>query len=185
MGMLERTLARTKGAFWTLLALVAGPPFLLLLFLIAGLVTDMDVRIDVALILFALVAGAALAALVHLMRYRMRPRETVSITYDMRLEQPPVPMGRYLFRLSVYYETVEKGQRKQVRQGEIEMRFKGKDHPDLLAWCCSQVQQHLERHREKATQLHPDAQVLVTPAPQPSQLAERTIELPSAGPARG
>ena len=61
------------------------------------------------------------------------------------------------------------------------MRFKGKDHPDLLAWCCSQVKQHLERHREKARELHPEAAVVVSPAPEPVQVAERTVDVPAAG----
>lgn len=177
-----RTLARTKGAFWTILALVAGPPILILLFLVAGLVTDLDVQIDVALILFALVAGAAVAGLLHLARYLLRPRQTVSITYDMKLEQPVVPMGRYVFLLSVYYESEEKGERRQVRQGEIEMRFKGKDHPDLLQWCCSQVQQHLEKHKGRASELHPNAEIIVSPAPEPVQLAERTVDVGAAEP---
>ena len=180
MGFLGRTLSRTKGAFWTILALVAGPPILILLFLVAGLVTDMDVQINVGLILFALVAGGAVAALVHLARYMLRPRQTVSVTYDMKLEQPVVPMGRYIFHLSIYYEAEEKGERKQIRQGEIEMRFKGKDHPDLLAWCCSQVQQHLDKHRGKAAELHPDAEIVVSPAPEPLQVDARTVDVGTA-----
>jgi len=181
LSWLRRLRARTKGAFWVLVALVVGPPLLLMLMVMVSLATDMRIDVDLGLLAIALVAGGAVLGLVHLGRYWTRPRETVSITYDMKLEQPLMPMGRYAFHLSIYYETEEKGRRRQVRQGEIVMRFKGKDHPDLLAWCCTQVQQHLERHRDKAAELHPRAAIVVSPAPEPAQVAERTVDVGSAG----
>ena len=181
MNWLRRLRARTRGFFWLLVALVVGPPLLFMALLMASLATDVRIDVDLGLLALAIVAGGAVAGLVYLARYWTRPRETVSITYDMKLEQPLMPVGRYAFHLSIYYETEEKGKRRQVRQGEIVMRFKGKDHPDLLDWCCTQVKQHLERHRDKAAELHPRAAIVVSPAPEPAQVAERTVDVGPAG----
>lgn len=172
MSWIDRAMRRSRGLFWGLAALVIGPPFALALVLVAGLVTDIDVRVDVALIAFALVAGGALAVIAYALHQRLRPRQRVSVTYDLRLEQPLTPLGRYAFELSIYYDMEEKGERRQMRQGEIALRFRGQDHPDLLAWCTAEVRAHLEEHRRRATRLHPGAEVVVSPVPGPARIAE-------------
>jgi hypothetical protein len=170
---LDRRLKRGKGVLWALAALVIVPPLGLFLLLIAGLFTEIQIHFDAALFVLALAAAGAVAAGAYFLHQRLRPRERVSITYDLRLEQPLVPLGRYVFQLAVYYEAEEKGERVQTRQGEIVLRFRGSDHPDLLAWCTGEVQGHLERHRRRAAELHPGAEILVSPAPEPARIAER------------
>jgi hypothetical protein len=177
MSWLERAMRRGRGLFWALAALAIGPPFAIALVLVAGLVTDTEVRVDVALIAFALVLGLALAVGAYALHQRLRPRLRVSITYDMRLEQPLTPLGRYAFRLSIYYEAEQQGERRLSRQDGIELRFRGRDHPDLLTWCTTTVGQHLERHRQRAGQLYPGAEILVSPVPELVRAPERVADV--------
>lgn len=178
---MSRLVRLGRSLFWALAALVVVPPFVIVLLLVAGLVTDIDVRIDVAMVAFALVAGGVLAAGVYVLHHRLRPRQRVGITYTMRLEQPMTPLGRYVFQLSVYYDAEEKGERRLSRQDEIELRFRGRDHPDLLAWCTSTAGQHLERHRRRAAELYPDAEILVSPAPEFTRAPERPESVVDVG----
>jgi hypothetical protein len=174
-GRLGRTLAQAKGALWVMLGLAVGVPLVLFVLLIAGLLLDVSVSVDLAWVLFAMAAGGALAAAVYFLRLRMEPREVVRITYEMRLEQPAVPLGRYLFELAVYLEALEQGVRHQTRQAKIELRFRGRDHPDLLAWCSEQVRAQLELHRRRAAESFPEAEILVSPAPSPARVAEYAV----------
>jgi hypothetical protein len=171
--------SRGRTALWTVVALLLGPPFLLSLFLVVGLVTDTTIELDVALITLAVAAVVLAVGFVHLVRHWMRPKNVVQVGYDLKLTQPAVPMGRYEFRLSIHYLTQERGKRHVHQQASIVMKFKGKDHPDLLAWCSSQVSTHLEQHREAAQRLHPGAEVIVSPAPSREQLVEKVT--PPAG----
>lgn len=177
MKWLARLLKSGKGMFWALAAVVIVPPLSLFLLLTAGLFTEIEIHFDAAMVVLAFTAAGAVAAGVYFLRRSLRPRARVSITYDLWLEQPLVPLGRYLFRLSVYYEAEEKGERVQTRQGEIVLRFRGADHPDLLAWCTGEVQEHLERHRRRAAELHPGAEILVSPGPEPARIAERVAQV--------
>jgi hypothetical protein len=170
MNWFQSIFARGRSFFWTLFALLLGPPFLLAVILVAGLVTDTAVTIDVALVVLAVAAVLLATGLVHWLRHLTRPRLTVHIGYKVKLEQPAVPMGRYTFRLHVHYEIEQRGARHVLQQAAVEMKFKGKDHPDLLHWCSTQVADHLEQHRAAAERLHPDSHVVVSPPPQPAQL---------------
>ncbi len=172
MSRLSSLLARGSTIFWTGFALFLGPPFLLLVILVAGLVTDTRIEIDAALVLLAVAAVLLAAGVVHWIRHLTRPRATVNVGYTMKLEQPAVPLGRYTFRLRIHYEVEERGERHVRQQAAVDMKFKAKDHPDLLDWCSSQVTEHLERHRAAAEQLHPDCRVTVSPSPRMVELED-------------
>jgi len=173
--------SRGRAALWTVVALLLGPPFLLALFLVVGLVTDTAIRIDVALVTLSVAAVVLAVGFVHLVRHWLQPRNVVQVGYDLKLTQPAVPLGRYEFRLSIHYLTQERGRRHAHQQASIVMKFRGKDHPDLLAWCSKQVSIHLEQHRQAAQRLHPGAEVIVTPAPEAQQLS---TQLGAPDPAR-
>ncbi len=149
-------------------------------------------RIELSIELASLVLAAALVLVacggLHLVRFATQPQQTVSVGYDVKLEQPLVPrVGRYSFRLEVFYEVEEKREHRRVDQGAIELRFRGNDHPELLAWCCERVRTTLERHRELAGERYPGARVLLAPEPTPTtleaELAPREPELLAAQPA--
>jgi len=156
---------------------------LLLLFLCAGVllllaaVFRFQVVIDVTTVLVALAAVLVAWALLHLARHVVRPRRTVSVGYDVRLEQPMLPVvGRYTFRLEVFYEVEEKREHRRVDQGAIELRFRKGDHPDLLEWCCLQISEHLERHRAFASSRFPNARVLLPEHPSRARLRAELAE---------
>jgi hypothetical protein len=178
MGLFQSMFARGRTVFWTACALFLGPPFLLAVILVAGLVTDTTIQIDAALVVLSVGAVLLATGVVHWMRHLTRPRATVNVGYTLKLEQPAVPLGRYAFRLRVHYELEERGQRHVLQQAAIDMKFKAKDHPDLLAWCSTQVEKHLEHHRAAAQQLRPGSQVVVSPTPQTA----REVELDNEGP---
>jgi hypothetical protein len=162
--------ARGRTTFWTLFAVLVGPPFLLLVILIAGLVTDTKIQIDAALVVLSVAAVLLATGVVHWLRHLTRPRVTVNVGYTMKLEQPAVPLGRYTFRLRIHYEVEQRGQRHVLQQAAVEMKFKSRDHPDLLTWCSTQVAEHLEHHRATAQQLHPESTVVVSPPLRPGEI---------------
>jgi len=95
------------------------------------------------------------------------------VNYNFRLTQSPLPNvmgGRYTFRLEVFYEVLEKGDRQTVRQGTIEMKFRAKDHPELLQSCSAQVASHLAEHGRLAAERYPGHHVLLSPEPTSHQL---------------
>jgi hypothetical protein len=111
----------------------------------------------------------------------VRPKAVINVGYDMKLVQPRLPMGRYTFRLKVFYEIEDGGKRYAVQQDAIEMKFRDRDLNDVLAWCTSQVETHLERHRKAAQQLHPHSRVVVSPPPKPAELEPVPPEALGAG----
>ena len=171
--------SRGRAIFWTVVALFLGPPFLLSLFLVVGLVSDTKIEIDVALVMLAVAAVVLTVGFVHLVRHWTRPKVVVHVGYELRLLQPTVPLGRYDFRLAIHYVMHDRGKRHVHQQASIVMKFKGKDHPDLLEWCTTQVSTHLEQHREAAQRLHPGAEIVVSPGPSKKQLGEQVGTLES------
>jgi len=172
MNRLKEYFARGRTLVLTTLVVVLGPPFLLLFVVLAGLVTETRVEIDVAWVLVAVAAVVLAVAVFHLVRYWISPKRTVNIVYDLKLTQPRTPLGHYTFHLRVSYDAFEKGQSRLVQQAAIEMKFKGKDHPDLLSWCTTKVHGHLEQHRDNAAQLYPDAHIILSPGPSRESLEE-------------
>jgi len=171
---------RLRGkTLFLLIGLAIVAPILLL---VLASVFRIDLRIDAA----ALVSAAALAlvafALVLVVRYLTQPKETVSVGYSVKLEQPVVPMvGRYSFRLEVFYEVELKGERARVDQGTIQLRFRGKDHPELLEWCCERISEHLGKHATFAQARYPGARILLPPEPTRSELAAEVRDLSKLG----
>lgn len=177
MNRLSEYFARGKTLLLTGLVLVIGPPFLLLFVVLAGLVTETHVEINLAWVLVALAAVILAAALFHLVRFWISPRRTVNITYELKFSQPRTPLGHYAFDLRVSYDCFEKGQSRITQQAAIDMKFKRKDHPDLLLWCTTQIRGHLQEHCDNAAQLYPDAQIISSPGPTLDQL-EQELERP-------
>lgn len=177
MNRLKEYFARGKTLLLTALVLVVGPPFLLLFVVLAGLVTETRVEINLAWVLVAAAAVILAAALFHLVRFWISPRRTVNITYELKLAQPHTPLGHYTFDLRVSYDCFEKGQSRITQQVAIDMKFKRKDHPDLLLWCTTQINGHLQEHHDNAAQLYPDAQIISSPGPTLT-LLEQELERP-------
>lgn len=142
-----------------------------LLLLLFASIFRINLTLDVAAVLWAVAFTLVALGIYQLISHWIRPKQTVSVGYHLKLEQPLVPVvGRYSFRLEVFYEIEEKGERSRVDQGSIELRFKKSDHPELLAWCCKQVSEHLSKHSRFAAERYPGARVLLPPDPTPMLL---------------
>ncbi len=165
MNRLRMYFARGRTLLLTVLVIMIGPPLLLLFVGLVGLATETRVEIDLAWVIAALAAVLLAVTLFHLVSFWISPKRTVNIIYELKLTQPRMPLGQYTFALRVSYDCFEKGQSRVTQQAAIDMRFRSKDHPDLLAWCTQQVHGHLAEHRDNATQLYPDAQIIISPGP--------------------
>ena len=163
-----------------LAALVSGPIVILGLIALASMLLRIEVKIDLAMLGFA-IALTVMAVTVHaVIRYRLEPKKAVTVGYNYKLVQPFLPRGRYTFSLEVFYEHDIKGERRHSRQALIEMKFKKNDHPDLLEWCCGQISGQLAKHGELAAARFPSAQIVLGPEPTPQELAAHveTVERP-------
>jgi len=146
-------------------------PVLLVGFFFLANFLKINLVVDLASVLWALGVLAGLGILYVGVRYLAQPKQTCSIGFSVKLLQPTMPLiGRYSFRLEVFYELEEKGERARIDQGTIEMRFRKKDHPEMLAWCCSQISEQMEKHAEMAAERYPAARIVVPPQPTPRVL---------------
>lgn len=171
---LRSLLPRGRLRFWTVVVLLVAPPILIGILLVLAMALRIELRIDFGLILFALAAVVVAWIAFLVVRYRLQPKQAVTVGYNYKLIQPVLPLSRYLFQLEIFYELDHKGDRQTFQQGTIELRFRAKDHPDMLAWCCSQISTHLSRHRELATARFPAARVFLAPEPTMRELEEDT-----------
>ena len=183
-----RKLFRTSTLRWTLVVLLAAPPVLLAFVLMTASLFDVHIALDLAAIVYAAAAVIVALTVFHVARYWMRPKRMVTVGYNYRFIQPAVTLGpvggRYSFRLEVFYELDEKGERATIQQSVVELKFRGKDHPDILRWCCSRVSEHLARHGELAATRYPGARVLLAPEPTPAEIERHVVvvgEEPRAG----
>ncbi len=170
-----RFLPRPRRLLLWLLILVGGPLLLLGVVFASAQILQLELQIDLAMVLFAVATIVLSAGVYALIVHAQKPKDSVVVGYNYRLIQPALPLGRYSFRLEVFYELEEKGQRQKVNQGTIEMRFRRKDHPELFEWCRSQISHHLDRHRELAADRFPDSRVLLTPEPSPRELEASVV----------
>ena len=164
---------RGRALIWTLVALVVGPPMLLGLVLVLALAPGVSVKIDVGMVLFAVAAVLVAVSLFLIVRYLHRPAETVSVNYNFQVNQSALPLGRYTFRLEVFYEVTEKGRRETVKQGTIEMKFRAKDTTEFLMTCSTAVSEQLTQHGRMARERFPDHTVLLSPEPTARQIREK------------
>jgi len=170
-------LPRRRTLRWVLAGLVGGPIVLLGLLALGSMLLRIEVKIDLAVIGFAV--GLTVVALVAFLvvRHRLRPKRSLTIGYDYKLVQPLLPRGRYSFSLEVFFEHEVKGECRHSRQALIEMKFKRGEHPDVFEWCCAQISGQLAKHERIAAQRYPRAQIITGPEPTPRDLAAR-IETP-------
>lgn len=148
---------------WAVLAAVALALMLVLAVGMAVFGLGLRVQVHLGLALFAVPAAILAWAVLKLVEHRLRPRRSVTVQYDLKLIQPQLKTGRYLFQLDVYYELEERGRRQTIRQGSIELQFRRQDHPELFAWCNGQLAEHLTRHRELAARRFPGARIHAGP----------------------
>jgi hypothetical protein len=167
---LKRLLPRRGRVKWLVAAVLIGPFLMLGLLWGFGLLLGTSIRIDVGLILLSIAAIIAALALYQAVQHWNAPNFAVTVNYNFRLTQPALSVGRYSFRLEVFYEVEEKGERQRIQQGTIEMLFRRKDHPELFEWCRNQIATQLTRHRELAAARYPNAQILLSPEPSVPEL---------------
>jgi hypothetical protein len=166
---LSSLLPRGRKMFWLAILVPVG---LVGLFMLASFF-KIDLKVDLAAILWALAVLGGLAIVYVGVRYLAQPKQTCSIGFSVKLVQPTVPLiGRYCFRLEVFYELEQKGERSRIDQGTIEMRFRKKDHPEMLAWCCAQITEQMTKHAEMAAERYPTARILLPPQPTPGVLVQ-------------
>ena len=164
---LSSILPRGRKLIWLCILV---PVALVGLFFLANFL-KINLVVDMASVLWALGALGGLGILYVVVRHLAQPKQTCSIGFSVKLLQPSMPLiGRYSFRLEVFYELEEKGERARIDQGTIEMRFRKKDHPEMLAWCCSQISEQMEKHAQMAAERYPSARILLPPQPTPKVL---------------
>ncbi|MEX1024759.1 MAG: hypothetical protein WD226_06735 [Planctomycetota bacterium] len=132
-----------------------------------------EITVDLGL---ALVGAALLlftVVLAFAVRHWLRPERAVSINYNVKLAAPAMPMGRYSFRMEVFYEIDEKGKRESSQQGTVELKFRRKEHPDIYGWCCQLISSQLSQHRVRAAHAFPDARIVAGPEPTRVELEQR------------
>jgi len=152
-------------------------PLLVVGFFFLANFLKINLVVDLGSVLWALGVLAGIGVLFLLVRHWVQPKETCSIGFSVKLVQPTLPLiGRYCFRLEIFYELEQKGERARIEQGTIEMRFRKKDHPEMLDWCCSQIAEQMKQHAEMAASRYPRAQILVPPQPTPRVLVAEVGE---------
>ncbi len=170
---LRSLIPRSRTFRWVLVALVCGPIVLLGLLALSSMLLRFEIEIDLAKVGYAVALVIVAITAYLIVRYRQQPKDSLTVGYNYKLVQPVLPIGRYSFTLEVFYEQDVKGERRQMRQALIELKFKKADHPDILAWCCSQISGQLAKHGRLAAERFPGSQILLGPEPTPEQLAER------------
>ena len=159
-----------------LLASIAALVVLSIVFLLLASFFRFDIEIDVAAILKAFALAVVAVTVFHVVRHWLKPKQTVSVGYHVKLDQPMMPvLGRYSFRLEVFYEVEEKGERARIDQGTIELRFRKADHPDMLEWCCARIAEHLDKHAGFASEKYPGARILLPPEPTPRLIESEAV----------
>ena len=159
-----------------LLVLLVGPFLVLGMILLVALAIGSEVQIDPAKILLSFALVVLALVVWQVARYRMHPSQRVTINHSFKLEQPALPLGRYSFRLEVFYEVEQKGDRHTVQQGVVELKFRKRDHPEIFEWCRAQISEQLVRHQELATERYPDAEVQMGPTPTIPELKRYVVE---------
>ena len=176
MKRLRSLLPRASQLRWVLLALLLGPFLVLGMVLLVALAIGSEVYIDPAKVLLSVAIVVLSVAAWQVARYRMRPKQRVTVNHNFKLVQPALPFGRYSFRLEVFYEVEQKGDRHTVQQGVVELKFRKNDHPEIFEWCRLQISEQLVRHQELAAARYPDAEVQLGPTPTIPELEQRVVD---------
>ena len=173
---------KSRTLRWMLVGLVCGPIVVLGLVALGSMLLRVELKIDLAMVGFAVGLTVVALTVSAIVQYRLRPKSALMVGYNYKLIQPLFPMGRYSFSLEVYFEHDVKGERRHSRQALIEMKFKKGDHPDILAWCCAQISGQLAKHGRIAAQRYPQAQIVMGPEPSPEELAAHAevVEVPES-----
>lgn len=173
-GLLASLRARLPGRrrlVWTVAALVALPFVLVGVGLALAGTFGVRLHLDPALVLLGLAALVLAWTVGRVVRHWLTPRPAVTVGFRFELSQPQLPLGRYLFRLEVFYDVEQRGQRRTLEQGTVEMRFRRRDHPEPFEWCRKQIAAQVARHRRLAGERWPGARVLASPVPSAQELA--------------
>jgi hypothetical protein len=166
---------KSRTLRWGLIALVCGPIVLLGLIALSSMLLRIDLRIDLAMIGFAVAVVVVAVTIWSIVQYRRQPQDSLVVGYNYKLIQPVLPLGRYSFSLEVFYEHEVKGEQRRARQALIELRFKKSDHPEILEWCCAQISGQLARYGEIATERYPRTRILLGPEPTPQELEAHVV----------
>lgn len=168
----------------TLALIVLGVGLIVVLALSFALAFRAEIHVDLGMALLGLALLALSVVLGFAVRHWLRPEASVSINYNVRLAAPAMPLGRYSFRMEVFYEHDHKGKRETSQQGTVELKFRKRDHPDIYDWCCQQISSQLSQHRVRAANVFPDARIVAGAEPTPGQLEQRlsVIESPPNAP---
>lgn len=165
-----------KRKTWALILVITGAVLILALSFALAFRATITVDLGMALLGLALLAVAIVFGMA--VRYWLRPENLVSINYNVKLAAPAMPLGRYSFRMEVFYEVEEKGKREVSQQGLVELKFRKKEHPDMYSWCCQQISSQLSQHRVRAAAAYPEARIVAGPDPTPNQLEQRLVVTP-------
>ena len=153
--MLKKT---KKLVFFTLIGL-------LVLFILL-LAFRLEIKLDIAMILYALGALILVSGLWMLIRHLIKPDRTVRLVTSVKLESPPrilssVKNHKLHIRCEKHLE--QKGKLEVIKMDEVVMSFNKKDHPDIQAYSMSLVKDFLNRQQASLTEQYPDSRLLISP----------------------
>ena len=142
----------------------------LFLFVIIGLLTR--VTIDIGNILLSITAIGFVYVIYLYLEHIKEPKKTVNITLKSRLISPIIKFNRYKFHVIIEHEIKEKGETRNLKADEFEIKFRKSDHPDIYEWCYKFATEKMNEHLKSAREKYPDSKVTYSPIPSVSAVEE-------------
>jgi hypothetical protein len=138
-------------------------PLVLLILLIA---VRLDIKADVAMILYALGALVLVSGLWMLIHHYIKPDRTVRLVTSVKLESPPrilSSMKNHKLHIRCEKHLEQKGKFEVIKMDEVVMSFNKKDHPDIQAYSMSLVKDFLNKQQASLNEQYPDSELLISP----------------------
>ena len=104
---------------------------------------------------------------------KKEPKKTVKITLKSKLVSPVIKFNRYKFHITIEHEISEKGEIKNIKADELEIKFRKNDHPNIYKWCYEFATKKMTENVNIAKAKYPDAIISYTPIPEINTLEER------------
>ena len=162
---IKNTLLKFKSK--TKMLLIIG---LLCLFVIISLFST--IRIDIGNIIFSIACVGFVYVIYLYLEHKKEPQKTVNITLKSKLISPMIKFNRYKFHIIIEHEIKEKGEIRNLKADELEIKFRKSDHPDIYQWCYNFATETMNKHLKSAKQQYPDTKVTYSPIPTISALKE-------------
>ena len=142
----------------------------LFLFVIIGLLSR--ITIDIGNILFSIACIGFVYVIYLYIKYKKEPKRTINITLKSKLIAPIVKFNRYNFHIIIEHEIEEKGESRNLKADELEIKFRKSDHPNIYEWCYNFATKKMNEHLKSVKQEYPDSKITYNPIPTVNALEE-------------